>query len=308
VTSLFAPNADTRFQLRWRGYDPGQVDEFVRKSTAEQHRLKESLALLETLNRMFTTGGREQAHAVIAEAENDAAKIRAAAQHEADRVIQEAREKADVITSNSAVRPDTESSSHIREVATCLESSLAALHKASDLLSVPADDARPRSESVASAPRGSRLRLSRRQGLIVAAGLLLASSLSWVDGWKRAGAFPDWFGALSVSGQPVAAPDSGDEQLAAPTQSESGLVITLSARRQCWIRSVIDGRQRLERLLQANDTIMMHARDTVLLRVGDAGAVRLLINNREAKPLGADGEVISRLVTRHNHQELIETR
>jgi hypothetical protein len=85
----------------------------------------------------------------------------------------------------------------------------------------------------------------------------------------------------------------------------TGLVLTLTAKRQCWIRTRIDGGQPLERLLKADETIMLRANDEAFLRVGDASALSMLINNRLAKPLGASGEVRSTRITRASYQTLL---
>jgi hypothetical protein len=81
---------------------------------------------------------------------------------------------------------------------------------------------------------------------------------------------------------------------------QSGLVLTLTARRSCWIATVIDGGQRLERLLAQNETIILRAEDEVMLRAGDAGALSVLINNQLTKPLGAAGQVVTTRITRAN--------
>src|SRR5205823_14823780 len=78
------------------------------------------------------------------------------------------------------------------------------------------------------------------------------------------------------------------------------LLITLTARSACWVRSTVDGKEPVERLLRPNDTILLHAKDEVVLRVGDAGALSLLINSRPAKSLGAPGEVVATRITRTN--------
>jgi len=78
------------------------------------------------------------------------------------------------------------------------------------------------------------------------------------------------------------------------------LLITLTARSACWVRSTVDGKEPVERLLRPNDTILLHAKDEVVLRVGDAGALSLSINSRPAKPLGAPGEVVATRITRTN--------
>jgi spore germination protein GerM len=68
---------------------------------------------------------------------------------------------------------------------------------------------------------------------------------------------------------------------------------------------VVDGGQQMERLLAASETVMLHAANEVLVRVGDASAVSLLINNQPTKPLGGSGEVVTRLITRANYSTLL---
>ena len=83
------------------------------------------------------------------------------------------------------------------------------------------------------------------------------------------------------------------------------LVLTLTALRSCWIGTVIDGGQRLERLLKPDETVMLHAHDEVVLRVGDAAALSVLINNQPASPLGAAGQVVTKRISRSNHLSLL---
>jgi hypothetical protein len=86
----------------------------------------------------------------------------------------------------------------------------------------------------------------------------------------------------------------------------AGLVLTLTARRPCWIRTLIDGGQQLERLLKTNETVILRANEEAFLRAGDASALSLLINNRPAKPLGATGQVVTAHITRSNYVNLLD--
>ena len=61
----------------------------------------------------------------------------------------------------------------------------------------------------------------------------------------------------------------------------------------------------MERLLQPYETVVLHARDEAFLRISDAAAVSLLINNQPAKSLGADGEIVTRLITRTNYSSYL---
>jgi hypothetical protein len=143
--------------------------------------------------------------------------------------------------------------------------------------------------------RAIRIRRLRRSALVAAALVILLFSVKDREGLSASTTNVDSAAASSV------------KTSATPTRptERPGLLITVSAHRPCWIGTVVDSDQRLERLLQANETLVLHARKTVLLRIGDAGAVTLLINNRQAKPLGAPGQVANRLITQDNFESLV---
>jgi len=63
----------------------------------------------------------------------------------------------------------------------------------------------------------------------------------------------------------------------------------------------VDDTPPVERVLQPSETLVLHALDKASLRVGDAGAIKLLINSHPARPLGNNGEVVNRLITMENY-------
>ncbi len=97
-----------------------------------------------------------------------------------------------------------------------------------------------------------------------------------------------------VSGEPA--------EPAAP----KSMTLTISAEKTCWIRMAVDGTQPVERTLRPSETLVLHALDSASIRVGDAGAIKLFINSRPARPLGRSGEVVSRLITMENHASYLQ--
>jgi hypothetical protein len=79
------------------------------------------------------------------------------------------------------------------------------------------------------------------------------------------------------------------------------LTVLLAAERQCWIRATIDGGRVIERLLEADQELVVTARESVLLRVGDAGALSTTINGKPAQRFGGPGQVITRQITLQNY-------
>jgi hypothetical protein len=106
------------------------------------------------------------------------------------------------------------------------------------------------------------------------------------------------------SNEKAAATESPVQSTGTTSQAE-GLVLTLTARRPCWIETILDGGQNMGRLLKPDETIILYAHDETVLRLGDAGAVSALINSQPAKPFGADGQVTTKRITRANYASFL---
>jgi hypothetical protein len=126
-----------------------------------------------------------------------------------------------------------------------------------------------------------------------------------------------WPGVLrsSNAASPVAAPPGSRAQTPpaasprpAPTQASpapaaatravatdpSLVSVVIDARRDAWIRTTIDGTADRGRLYAAGQTRTVTARQDVVLRVGDAGAVSVAVDGQPSKVLGVDGQVVTR--------------
>jgi DivIVA domain-containing protein len=269
---ITARSDPARFRVRWRGYDRAEVDEFLRQTAADRQRLQEDLAQLEAV--MASYGGEHR--------------------RELERL--------------AAVRAGVES---------CLEMSISALRIATEQLSsapqsAPGLPAGPRQVSspdarwawfhlkrrvwrlpgwMSTAPR--RLRI----GALSAAALIPVVLMVYYQ--SRAAERP----AVRVVARQEA-PRSVAPLPPVIAQVE-GLVLAITARGLCWIRTTIDGGQPLERLLKPNETIMLRANEEAVLRVGDAAALSVTINNHPAKPFGPPGQVVTTRITRSNYLEFL---
>lgn len=294
MSSRFTGRGDApAFRISLRGYDRAEVDEFLRQTAADRQRLQEDLAQLEAF---MTTSGDER--------------------RELERL--------------AAIR---------REVASCLETSIGALRTATGLLaSVTPPDAQPAPPAVqALAARVTRERVP----MLSRFGTLARMWPKWpswpTDTRKRVLVGVGSVAALMLAAfmyqnepraneMPAAAPADARAAAAAPTPvplspptpvptepapasvvaREDGLVLTVTARRAVWIGSTLDGGQRLERMLVPNETILLRATNEAVLRIGDATALSILINNQPAKPLGTTGQVVTHRITRANYKNLLE--
>lgn len=98
------------------------------------------------------------------------------------------------------------------------------------------------------------------------------------------------------SGAPAAQPPAA--AAAAPVahtpRDPSLLALTIDVRRPAWIRTTIDGRADVGRLFNAGENRSVTARDAIVMRAGDAGAVFVSVNGGAARALGLDGHVVTR--------------
>jgi hypothetical protein len=91
-------------------------------------------------------------------------------------------------------------------------------------------------------------------------------------------------------------PDPGSRVPSPAAAPAAGVNAELTAIRRVWVRIITDG-NRVERELPAGTVVPLRAKGTLTLRIGDAGAVKVIVNDRDQGPLGRDGEVVMRTFT-----------
>jgi hypothetical protein len=78
-------------------------------------------------------------------------------------------------------------------------------------------------------------------------------------------------------------------------QASEGLSITLNVTSdRCWMRVVTDGETAFEGELRAGDTRSFPARNSIQLRLGNAGVVEVSYNGQNLGYLGGVGQIITR--------------
>ena len=126
--------------------------------------------------------------------------------------------------------------------------------------------------------------------IVILAGGLLVRSLS-----KRA---PESAPPFVAPDAPAAAPAPAAVPAPAPApaapdaaaSSESAITTV----RRVWMRVIVDGERVLEREVSAGTRVPQNAEKTIVIRTGDAGAVRLAIRGEDRGVLGTEGEVVTR--------------
>jgi len=100
--------------------------------------------------------------------------------------------------------------------------------------------------------------------------------------------------AAEPAGAGTAAASPATEFPERTTTKSAHLSVVAEAVRDVWVRTTVDGRTDQGRTLAAGQAIDIAADQSISLRVGDAGAVVVSVNRGEKRPLGRDGEVVTR--------------
>jgi cytoskeleton protein RodZ len=100
-------------------------------------------------------------------------------------------------------------------------------------------------------------------------------------------------GAIGTTGVAASRPTSGIVQL------------TIEAVRPCWVALTADGERVVYRMLNEGDRASVQIRDRGVLRTGDAAALKLTINGKQARPIGSSGEVRTIEITPANYRDVL---
>jgi hypothetical protein len=134
--------------------------------------------------------------------------------------------------------------------------------------------------------------------ITLAAVVVLGAAAALAVRGRRAGPIPPEAARpaaiATAQSDPTAAEPVAQTETAPP---QTGVNVEMTTRRRVWVRVTIDGRRGFERECAADERIPLHADRTILIRAGDAGAVALTRDGRDAGLLGRDGMVASREFT-----------
>ena len=136
---------------------------------------------------------------------------------------------------------------------------------------------------------------------IVTLTVLAAPAAAWLmlqhGPAKSAAALGD-AGSEFAAARPRGASLTGDRSwepaptaLAAPATTDVPLRVALAASGWCWVAAETDGKRVMYRLMEPGERVLLEGRRRISLRLGDAGAVTLSINEGPRRSVGGDGEV-----------------
>ncbi len=114
---------------------------------------------------------------------------------------------------------------------------------------------------------------------------------------------------LSAPARPASdvVPAGGAIPEASPAAAASALTLHLTARAECWVSIVADGREVVSRLMGVGEEEAVRAVSELRIKVGDASAVRLRLNGSPVRSLGRAGQVVTLRIDSSNAASLLET-
>lgn len=142
----------------------------------------------------------------------------------------------------------------------------------------------------------SRSRQSRRIAVAVACVLVLAFVL-FAARTLQQDRPADTVASVGRETPAPAATTGAIGPAAGSAPSAWGITIALTATAPSWVRAEVDGRRVIYRIMQPGEQETLRGKREIVIRTGDAGAVRWQINSGPAAPMGKPGEVRTARVT-----------
>lgn len=145
-----------------------------------------------------------------------------------------------------------------------------------------------------------RARGIRRGFILPLAATVLIGGLAFVYFWQRThapAAPPPTESSTPASPAPPPASEARPAPAPPPSPVVSPSAVQLTTGRNVWLRVTVDGQRVLERELPAGQQLTYTPASSIVIRAGDAGAVRVKVGNGPDEPLGRDAFPATRRFT-----------
>jgi hypothetical protein len=123
----------------------------------------------------------------------------------------------------------------------------------------------------------------------IIAGVLFFIIVVWAGDYMVA-YISDW----SVTRPPVV----NDPVIVPPKDIEKPisdkLIMDIEARQRCWLQVQVDGEQQYSAIMAVGEKKSFEARQSIVIKAGNAGGIDLILNNKKLTPLGKQGEVVEK--------------
>jgi hypothetical protein len=158
---------------------------------------------------------------------------------------------------------------------------------------LPYPDREPLAEPVRETPKGGSV---KTLGVVIGVAVLILAWAWWPGGEVVA---PEGESAPTAGSQPSPTePPPVDPAVPAPVpapaEPAAPLTVEITTERPVWMRVTVDDQRLFEREVPGGEKIPVRADRRVIIRAGDAGGVRLVVNGQDEGRLGGDGQVVTR--------------
>jgi hypothetical protein len=128
-----------------------------------------------------------------------------------------------------------------------------------------------------------------RGKLALVAAVVLAAAVAWYLFMPERRESPTEAVTASPSAAPPPAPAPASKAVEPPPSRAE-----ITTVRRVWLRVAVDGERVIEREVEADARIPLDPKEQVVIRAGDAGAVRLSIDGKDQGPFGREGFPVTR--------------
>lgn len=179
---------------------------------------------------------------------------------------------------------------------------LVALYRASQAPVEPEPEVPARKKAVAEKDTPVSLRTGGKGKWVVAGVVVvcLAGVLWWVTGNKTAEPQPTPE-VKSAPAQPL--PSAVPQQATTAAEKQAAtkpVAVTAKFTDACWTLVKADGKEIYEGIPKAGETITWEAEKTIVIQLGNAGAVDIVYNGQSVGKIGGKGEVVSKTFSANN--------
>ena len=145
----------------------------------------------------------------------------------------------------------------------------------------------------AAVPVPRRLDVGRIPPAIGVLGAVVAGAIAFFV-WRGVNRDGDSPGSAPAATTAPARPESVNPTPVTPAPPRPPAAAEVITTRRVWLRVLVDGRKVMERELPPDSRIPLDSGSQLVVRAGDAGAVRVAIGGRDQGTLGRDGEVATK--------------
>jgi cytoskeleton protein RodZ len=113
--------------------------------------------------------------------------------------------------------------------------------------------------------------------------------------------------ATELAAVPAAINGAPGDRPAAAAIPADRLIVQVLATRRAWVAATVDGRRAVQKEFQPGEAQTFEVIKEIVLTTGDSGGVNLTVNGMPAKPLGANGQVVTTRLNLQNFKEYLLT-